>query len=453
MENKISRRRFMGTTIIGATSVMGAASFPAFGFSSPQTNKLALKGGDPVRTKPFHSWPIWDQADEEAILPVLRSGVWSRRNVVKSAEEKMARLMGAKYCLLTTNGTNALTTALYALGVGGGDEVITSPYTFVATIDAILLNNALPVFVDVDPVTWKIDPDKIEEKISENTIAILPVQITSGISHMDKINDIARKHHLKVVEDACQAHLSEWNGRKAGTLGDLGCLSLQNGKNLTCGEGGVVLGDDEQLMDVCYSYHNFGRPHGKYMSREHGGHPILGTKCRMAEYQASILITQMESVEKESRIRSEMAHYLTEKLRDIPGIEPVGQYDQMTRTTYYYYGFRYKKEHYMDCPRSTYVKALRAEGIPVSTGLGVIEGEAQHKEGLIEQTLNSKTFQKIYSKERLESYREQLDCPEAEQLVKETVGFHSPVLLGNKKDMDDVYHAFLKIYEKREMLK
>ena len=452
MENKISRRRFMGTTIIGATSVVGTASLPAFGFRNAQTNKLALLGGDPVRSKPFTSWPIWDQADEEAILPVLRSGVWSRRNVVKAAEEKMAKMMDAKYCLLTTNGTNALTTALYALGVGGGDEVITSPYTFVATIDAILLNNALPVFVDIDPVTWKIDPGKVEEKINENTIAILPVHITSGISDMDRINNLAGKHNLKVVEDACQAHLSEWNGRKAGTLGDLGCLSLQNGKNITCGEGGAVLGDDEKLMDICYSYHNFGRPHGKYMSRERGGHPILGTKCRMAEYQASILITQMDSVEKETRIRSENAAYLTGKLKDIPGIEPVEQYDQITRTTYYYYGFRYKKEKYNDCPRSTYVKALRAEGIPVSSGLGVIEGEAQHKEGLIEQTLNSKTFQKIYSKERLDTYREQINCPEAEKLVAETVGFHSPVLLGTRKDMDDIYNAFQKIYENREQL-
>ena len=452
MDNKISRRRFMGTTLIGATSVVGVTSFPALGFYTPQSDKLAILGGQPVRTKPFHAWPIWDQADEDAILPVLRSGIWSRKDVVKEAEEKFAKLMGAKHCLLTTNGTNALTTALYAIGVGGGDEVITSPFTFVATIDAILLNNALPVFVDVDPRTWKIDPDKIEERITENTIAILPVHITSGISNMDKINAIAKKHKLKVVEDACQAHLSEWKHKKAGTLGDLGCLSLQNGKNITCGEGGAILGDDEQLMDLCYSYHNFGRPKGKYMSRDRGGHPILGTKCRMAEYQASILITQMDSVEEETKIRSRNAAYLSEKMKEIPGVVPIKQYDEMTWTTFYYYGFRYKKEHYNDCPRERFVKTLRAEGIPVSTGLGVIEGEAQHREGLIAETMNSKTFQKIYSKERLDSYRKQLDCPEAEQLVEETIGFHSPVLLGSRQDMDDIYNAFMKIYENRDLL-
>jgi dTDP-4-amino-4,6-dideoxygalactose transaminase len=270
---------------------------------------------------------------------------------------------------------------------------------------------------------------------------------------MDAINAIAKKHKLKVVEDACQAHLSEWNHKKAGTLGDLGCFSLQNGKNITCGEGGAILGDDERLMDLCYSYHNFGRPRGKYMSRDHGGHPILGTKCRMAEYQASILITQMASVEEETKIRSGNAAYLTEKLMEVPGIVPIQQYDEMTWTTYYHYGFRYKKEHYHDCSRGQFVKALRAEGIPVSTGLGVIEGEAQHKEGLIEETLKSKTFQKIYSAERMDSYRKQMDCPEAEQLVKETVGFHSPVLLGSRKDMDDIHNAFMKIYENRDQLK
>jgi dTDP-4-amino-4,6-dideoxygalactose transaminase len=321
----------------------------------------------------------------------------------------------------------------------------------VATIDAILLNNALPVFADIDPETWQIDPEKVEEKITENTAAILPVHITCGMSNMDQINAIAQKHDLKVVEDACQAHLAEWNHQKAGTLGDLGCMSLQNSKNITCGEGGAVLGDDEELMDICYSFHNFGRPHGS-MPRNRGGHPILGTKCRMAEYQASILITQMASVEEETRKRTENATYLTEKLKDIPGIVPLKHYPEMTRTTYYYYGFRYRKQHYHDCQRDTFIKALRAEGIPVSTGLGVIEGKAQHQEGLIEETLNSKTFTRMYSKERLDAYRKRLDCPEAEQLVEETVGFHSKALLGTKKDMDDIYNALLKIYENREKL-
>ena len=451
-KSKITRRHFLETTSFGAVSVMAVAAIPAFGYCTQQTNKLAILGGQPVRTKPFHIWPVWDKADEDAILPVLRSGVWSRSGVVKEAEEKFAKLMGAKYCLLTTNGTHALITSLHALGVGGGDEVITTPFTFVASVDSILLNNALPVFVDIDPETWQIDPDKIEEKITENTTAIMPVHITCGVSNMDKINVIAKKYNLKVVEDACESHLAEWKHKKTGTLGDLGCFSLQNGKSITCGEGGAILGDDERIMDLCYSFHNFGRPKGKYMSRDRGGHPILGTKCRMAEYQASILITQMDSAEEEATKRSENADYLTEKIKEIPGIVPIKGYEEMTRTAYYYFGFRYKKVHFNDYPKDKFVNALIAEGIPTSGGLGAIEGEPMHKEGLIEETLNSKTFQKIYSKKRLDAYRGQLDCPECDKLVEESVGFHSNVLLGTKQDMDDIYNAILKIYENRDEL-
>lgn len=448
----ISRRKFLERASLSTVSALALGALPTGARPATSASTPAILGGQSVRARAFPSWPIWDRADERAILPVLRSGVWSRRDVVKQAEEKFAALMGAKYCLLTTNGTHALIASLYALGIGGGDEVITTPYTFVASVDAILLNNALPVFVDIDPDTWQIDPDKIEAKITENTTAIMPVHITSSVSHMDKINAIARKHKLKVIEDACEVHLAEWRHKKVGTLGDLGCFSLQNGKCLTCGEGGAVVGDDERIMDLCYSYHNFGRPQGRTMPRGQYGHPILGTKCRMAEYQASILMTQMDSVEAETTRRSENAEYLDVKLKDIPGIKPMQAYEETTRRAYYYYGFRYQKQHFDGLGRDVFVKALRAEGIPVNTGLGVIEGVPMHKEGLIEATLNSKTFQRLYAKDRLESYRAQLECPECDRLVAETVGFHSRALLGTKQDMDDIYQAILKIYENRQRL-
>src|SRR5262249_38117498 len=164
---------------------------------------------------------------------------------------------------------------LHALGVGAGDEVITTPYTFVATIQAILLNHAVPVFADIDPVTWQIDPAKIEQKVTKRTAAILPVHIIGGVCDMDRVNAVARKHGLKVVEDACEAHLAEWKGRRVGTLSDLGCFSLQNGKALTCGEGGAILGHDERVMELCHSFHNLGRPQGK-MPGLRGDHYVGG---------------------------------------------------------------------------------------------------------------------------------------------------------------------------------
>ena len=363
-----SRRKFIKTAGTGALFVLGAGSIP-YAYSSNGSDKLAILGGSPVRGANFPGWPVWDQSDENAILPVLRSGVWSRASEVSRAEEKFAKLMGTKYCLLTTNGTNALVTSLRALGVEGGDEVITTPYTFVATVDAICLNNALPVFVDIDPDTWQMDPSKIEAAITPDTKTLLPVHILGGICEMDKINALAGKHGLNVVEDACEAHLAEWNGQKAGALGDVGCFSLQNGKQLTCGEGGAVIGNDEKTMDICYSFHNFGRKRGKYMPSDKGSTPILGTKCRMAEYQASILMTQMDSVEQETQIRSKNGEYLTSKLKEIPGIIPRKNYAQQNRASYYYYGFRFKEEVF-GFPRKTFVKALQAEGIPAKHRAG-----------------------------------------------------------------------------------
>ena len=449
---KLSRRRFLATSTAATTLAVWAPAKSAPLIRTTNTATPALLGGTPVRTKPFPRWPVWTDADELAILPVLRSGVWSRANVVAEAEKQVARLMGAEHCLLTTNGTNALITAVYGLGIGAGQEVITTPYTFIATIHAILMNNALPVFADIDPETWQIDPGKIEGKITKNTAAILPVHIVGGVCDMDRINAIARKHDLKVVEDACEAHLAEWKGKKVGTLGDLGCFSFQNGKALTCGEGGAILGHDEKTMDLCYSYHNLGRPKGKYMPRDRGGHPIAASKCRMAEYQASILMTQIEPVVEQTRRRAESAKYLTAKLREIPGIVPRKDSPDVNQLSFYYYGFRYKKEAFDGLPRDRFLQALDAEGVSMSKGLGVIEGFPMNREGAVLSTLGSKIFRSVYPKETLDSYRDRNQCPKCDDLVEETVGFHQRYLLGTKEDMDDIYNAVLKVYENRKKL-
>jgi perosamine synthetase len=274
----LSRRKFIANTGYGAILTMAAGGMPLFTINRNLSSRPAYLGGNQVRTSSFPSWPVWDDNDESAILPVLRSGIWSRRDVVTRAENKFAELMGSKYCLLTTHGTTALVTALAASGVEGGDEVITTPWSWISSMACIFLNNALPVFVDIDPDTWMMNADQIEGRINNNTRALLPVHITGGLCNMDKVNSVAKKYNLKVVEDACEANMAEWKGKKAGTLGDLGCFSLQNGKQLTCGEGGAILGDDERTMDLCYSIHNVGQARGKYMSREKGDWPILGNK-------------------------------------------------------------------------------------------------------------------------------------------------------------------------------
>ena len=176
-----------------------------------------------------------------------------------------------------------------------GDEVLVGPYTFVASVNVIFLSGALPIMVDTDRETFLVNPEKMEAKITPNTRAILPVHIYGLPADMDRINAIAKKHNLLVVEDACQAWLAELNGKKCGTLGDLGCFSFQNSKHLTCGEGGAVVGNDEELMNRAYSYHNFGRPHGTLTGETE--YPITGTKCRLTEFQAAILLGQMKRLD------------------------------------------------------------------------------------------------------------------------------------------------------------
>ncbi|MFQ6035678.1 MAG: DegT/DnrJ/EryC1/StrS family aminotransferase [Sedimentisphaerales bacterium] len=454
-KNNLTRRQFIAAASAGSLAAVASRNIPAYGNITKKAGKLAILGGRAVRTKRFPRWPIWDKTEEESILAALNSGRWGRfgGKTVSDVEKRFAELMGAKYCLLVHCGTHALHTSVHTLGIGGGDEVIVTPYTFVATIDVILLEDALPVFVDIDPQTFQIDPDKIEEKVTENTRAILPVHITGGLCNMDKINTIAKKYNLKVIEDACQAVLAEWKNKKAGTLGDLGCISFQSSKPLTCGEGGAILGDDEEIMDRCFSFHNFGRPKGKFMPRDRGGHPILATKYRVTSFQAALLNAQINRVQQQVNKRIENAEYLTQRLNEIPGIVPRKDYQGTTKTVYYTYAFRYKKEHFNNIPRKKFLSALRAEGIPCGWGLGVIEGFGLHKEGLIEQTLKSKSFQKIYSKERLKKYREQNYCGETDKLCEEVAGFSQSLFLGTKSDMDDIADAILKIYENRDKLR
>jgi dTDP-4-amino-4,6-dideoxygalactose transaminase len=450
----LTRRQFLATSVAGGTALAGYAQPGPPGptvIGATTAGSPAILGGPPLRSAPFPRWPRWDDEDEKAIVPVLRSGTWSRAKLVTEAERRFAELMGSPHCVATCNGTNAIITALRALGVGAGDEVITTPYTFVSTIHPILLAGALPVFVDIDPDTWQIDPAKIEARITPNTTLLLPVHIVGGICDMDRIGAIARRRGLKVVEDACEAHLGEWKGRKAGTFGDLGCFSFQTGKALTCGEGGAILGRDTDLMDLCYSFHNLGRPHGR-MPRDRGNHPIVAGKCRMAEYQASILITQMQSVVEETRLRAANAEYLTARLREIPGIVPRRDYAEVSQKSFYYYGFRYQQEAFGGPTRDRFVAALTAEGIPTSKGLGVIEGRPMNKEGLLDHAFASKAYRRIYPADQLRSYAKDNECPLAEQLCEETAGFHQRLLLGTRQDMDDIVNAVLKLYENRTKL-
>ncbi|HWH33225.1 MAG TPA: aminotransferase class I/II-fold pyridoxal phosphate-dependent enzyme, partial [Egibacteraceae bacterium] len=177
-----------------------------------------------------------DSTEERALVALVRGGKWFRGEQVAAFEAAYAALTGARGCLATANGTSALITSLAALGIGAGDEVIVPPYTFIATVNAVLLMGALPVFVDTDRETFQIDARRIEEAITPATRAIVPVHLGGSAADLDTVMDVARRRGLTVVEDACQAHLAEWRGRKVGTYGAAGCFSFQASKNLNSGE-------------------------------------------------------------------------------------------------------------------------------------------------------------------------------------------------------------------------
>ncbi len=432
-----NRRQFVAATSVGSLATVAGSPPAARATARHAAAKLAIQGGTPVRTGGWPGWPIWDQeADEAQVLSVLRGGVWSRSRVVADFEKKWAELNQAKRCLATTHGTTALITALTALDIGVGDEVLVGPYTFVASISVIFLVGALPIMVDTDPETFLINPEKIEEKITPQTKAILPVHIYGLPADMDRINAIAQKHNLVVLEDACQAWLAELNGQKCGTLGDLGCFSFQNSKHLTCGEGGAILGDDEAVMDRAVSYHNFG----------HGG-PYLGSKCRMTEFQAAILLAQMQRLEEQTQRRWENGRYLTQRLQGLPGIVPHTLYQGVTQAAYHLYPLRFVAEEFDGVSRARFMSALRAEGVPCSGGYGQL-----NKAPFIENTLNSRNFRRMYSLRQLDHCREQIECPDNDRLCREAVCLSQRLLLGTRADMDDIANAIEKIVENREQL-
>jgi len=431
MASHLSRRKFLGAASTAATTAIGAVRV---------AEKPALLGGKPVRSEPFPAWPKFNSVEEKALLEVLRSGKWFRGygQQVNRFEQAYARLTGARHCLATANGTSALFICLNALGVAPGDEVIVPPYTFVATINVVLLMHAIPVFVDTDPETFQIDARKIEAAITPRTTAIIPVHIGGSAADLDTVLAVARKHKLPVIEDACQAHLGEWRGRKLGTLGDTGCFSFQASKNLNSGEGGAILTDSDELIERCYAFHNNGR--GRRATSYDFSYHSSGHNLRMTEFQASLLMAQMTRLEEQARTRDQNGAYLTSLLREIPGIRPARVYEGCTRNAYHLYMFRYLKEHFAGLPRAKFLKALRAEGIPASDGYRPL-----NREPFLKQTLSSRAFRAVMPPERLSQWQERNQCPENDRLCEEAVWFTQNMLLGTRRDMEQIAEAIRKI--------
>jgi len=445
MKSNFSRRHFLETTSLAGAGLSltladAVRAADVGGTPTGAAAKPAVLGGKPVCSGHFPGWPVFDQTEEKALLETLHSGQWYRGSgkAVSNFEEAYAKVTGARHCLATSCGTSALFTALGALDIGPGDEVILPPYTFVATYNVIVLNYALPIFVDSDSETFQIDAHKIEAAITERTRAIIPVHLGGAAADVDTILDVAGKHKLAVVEDACQSHLAEWRGRKVGTWGTAGCFSFQASKNLNSGEGGAVLTNDDEVAATCRSFHNQGR--AGQAGRKLPYSDTRGSNLRLSEFQGNLLVAQMTRLEEQSKRRTQNATYLTKMLQEIPGILPAKMYDGCTRNAYHLYMFRYQKEQFANLPRSKFMAALGKEGVPCSGGYSPL-----NKDSYVLGLANSRHYQKLYPSETLKHWAERNQCPKNDQLCQEAVWFTQNMLLGPRTDMEQIAEAIRRI--------
>ncbi len=455
-KKEISRRRFIGTVAAAATGAAVSGFTPVLGASRDTAEKLALLGGTPVRgNKKWQSWPQWNaEKFNPRMNEVMSSGVWSRSRKVAEFEKRWAEMHGSKHCLSTVNGTNALSAAWMQSDIGPGDEVICSPYTFSASIFGILYKGAMPVWADIDPETFQIDPEQIRKKITPRTKGILPVHICGYPSDMPAIMKIAEEHNLFVVEDACQAHLAEIGGKRVGTFGNAGCFSFQTSKNLAIGESGGILTDDTDYYHRLYSYHNFGYASGSVSGQISSITAlILANKIRMAEYQAVIGLCQLEQLEEQHKIRNENGAYLNEKLAAYPGIAPVKLHKGATAASYYIYAMVYNRDYFGGLPRERFIEALKAEGVPVGTGY---PNDPLYAQPMLREVFRSDIYRKCYTADELdfEKYKRENHCPALIKTYDSALWiWHGGLMLGSKSDMDDIVNAVDKIHNHAARLK
>lgn len=406
-------------------------------------NKLALNGGEPTRTEPFPDWPIWDEREEDALLETLRSGRWgalSDDSRVARFEEAFALAHHARYGRCVTSGTVALEVALRAVGVEFGDEVIVPPYTFIATASACLMVGAIPIFVDIDPETYNLDPTKIEAAITARTRVIMPVHLGGCPADMDRIMALAQQHELYVIEDACQAHAASWDERRVGAIGDMGCFSFQASKNINAGEGGIILTNQAMLAERAWSLRNCGRIRDGAWYR----HELLGDNYRMTEWQAAVLLAQLTRMEDLARRRETNALYLAERLTDVEGITPQRRDPKVTQHAYHLFIARYNPDAFAGLSRDHFLAALRAEGIPCSEGYGTplyTMPAIQYGIARLKRALGR------------EVGAADVHCPVTERAcAEEGMWFGQAMFLGEQRDMDDVVAAIRKIQQHADEL-
>ena len=398
------------------------------------STQLAINGGPKSIEKQF-PWPVFDEQEVKAVADVVASGKWGNPDcgdLVEKFESEFAAYCGSKYAITCVNGSVSLRLALIACGVKPGDEVIVPPYTFITTASSVIECNCVPVFVDIDPETYNMDPAQIEAAITDRTKAIIPVHFGGLACDMDAILAIAKKHNLRVIEDAAHAHGAEYKGKKLGSIGDVGSFSFQSSKNLTSGEGGIVVTDDDELYAMMRSLRNVGRIEGGQWY----DHYNPGCNYRITQMQAVLLSRQLERLEEQTRRRNENGLYLNELLKDIDGISPLVRSEEITLHCYHIYIFKYDASKFGGVSKDQFAEMLAAEGVPSFRGYPhplYKQPLFQNKNFMCYAIPDSADYSKVF-------------LPVAEQACStDAVWILQHAMLGDKQDMEAFASAILKI--------
>ena len=393
--------------------------------------KLAINGGTALRTAPYPLWPRYDDSEKKALRGVLESRQWGTLGPQTQGFEKdFAEYLGAARVQTVSSGTVSLEIILRALGIGPGDEVIIPPYTFIATATAVLMVGATPVFADIDPLSNNMDSRKAEGVITSRTRAIIPVHIAGVPADMDAFTALAEKYKLALIEDAAQAHGSEWKGRKVGSLGTAGSFSFQLSKNMSAGEGGAIVTNDDELADKVWSIHHVGRKKDGLWYE----HYNLSSNLRMTDWQAAILRAQLGRLDSQINTREKNVSLLNGFLGKIEGIEPFARDPRATRITHHLYMFRYNADYFGGVPKNRFVEALTAEGIPAHSGYTPIQQQPVFRSDEVLRITSGIDYESV-------------DLPAADKACEQTVWITQNALLGSEKDMDDIKSSIVKIQE------
>ncbi len=403
-------------------------------------SRLAILGGEPVRSAPFAPWPQYLPADIERIVEQVESGHWGGFPVPGKVSgdfaERFAAMHGARYGLCVANGTIAIVVALQAAGIGFGDEVIVPAYTWDGTATAVLFAGGVPVFADVDPDTYCLDVESVRRVITPRTKAIVPVHLAMRFADMNALSALAAEHRLVIIEDCAHAHGGQFEGRGAGSMGDIGCFSFQESKLMTGGEGGMIVTSRLDCFEAAQTIVNCGRA----SLTDQYGIRKLGSNYRMTELQACLLVGQLEMLPEFREVRTRHAAMLTKRLSSIPGVRPLPAQPAITSETLYCYVFQYRPVRQPAPSRDLFVAALDAEGIPCDGRFY----EPVYRSDLFYATPENSP-QLVMGRDKPVDYA-QVRCPVTERAAyDEAVWLPQFLLIGDELDVEDIATAVAKV--------